>query len=283
MDRKADLHLHTSASDGTIPPEQVVAAAVKAGLAAVAITDHDTVGGIDEALDAGERLGVEVIPGIELSALYQDRTEVHVLGYFLDHHNESLCVALRTLENARHERGRLMVERLNEAGVPITFERVLEIAQGGAIGRPHVAKAICEVNAASSIDAAFGKFLLEGGPGYVERYKITPQEAVRMILDAGGVPGVAHVAKLNRDELLVDLMKHGLRAIEVSHPDHTSAGSRFYKKFAARHDLIATGGSDAHFHENGRYAWVGDVSVDYEIVERLQQARDEIRGTKHGG
>ncbi|MEN6355643.1 MAG: PHP domain-containing protein [Armatimonadota bacterium] len=272
MDRLADLHTHTTASDGCHTPTQVVEAAAKAGLAAVAITDHDTVGGIDEALDAGRRLKIEVIPGIEISTIYQDKVEVHMLGYFIDHKNPALIEKLDVLKNARWERARQMVEKLNAVGVPIGFERVLEIAQGGAVGRPHVARAICEVGAASSMDSAFGRFLQEGGPGYVPRYKVTPLEAMEIISGAGGVSCAAHVAKLRRDELLVELVGNGLRAIEVSHPDHSSAGRKFYKRFARSRGLIATGGSDAHGFAGNMRPGVGDVTVPYDVVIELRFA-----------
>lgn len=272
MERLADLHTHTTASDGARTPTEVVKLAADAGLTAVAITDHDTVDGIDEALAAGDETGVIVIPGIELSAVYGRNVEVHMLGYFVDHHNQAFLAHLQILRDARTLRGKRIVERLNEAGVPVSFERVLEIAQGGAVGRPHVAKAICEIGAASCIDAAFGRFLIEGTPGYVARHKISPSEAVCMIVEAGGVPCCAHVAKLNREELLIELMREGMRGIEVRHPDHGSTGIRYYERFAAKHGLIATGGSDAHCHEGGKSPGIGGVTVPYERVELLKQA-----------
>lgn len=273
MERLADLHTHTTASDGALSPAQVVESAAQAGLAAVGITDHDTVDGIDEALAAGEKVGVVVVPGVEISAIYGRDIEVHILGYYIDHRDSALLARLQVLRDARTERGRKMVERLNAAGVPISFERVWEIAQGGAIGRPHVARAIREAGAASSIDAAFGRYLQQGTPGYVPRYKISPSEAVGMILQAGGVACCAHVAKLNRDELLIELMREGMRAIEVRHPDHGPAGTKYYERFAAKHGLIATGGSDAHCFEGGKTTVVGGITIPYDVVEKLMRAR----------
>ena len=273
MERLADLHTHTTASDGALSPAQVVESAAEAGLAAVGITDHDTVDGIDEALAAGEKVGVVVVPGVEISAIYGRDIEVHILGYYIDHRDSALLARLQVLRDARTERGRKMVERLNAAGVLISFERVWEIAQGGAIGRPHVARAIREAGAASSIDAAFGRYLQQGTPGYVPRYKISPSEAVGMILQAGGVACCAHVAKLNRDELLIELMREGMRAIEVRHPDHGPAGTKYYERFAAKHGLIATGGSDAHCFEGGKTTVVGGITIPYDVVEKLMRAR----------
>lgn len=272
MERLADLHVHTTASDGALTPAQVVRAAADTGLAAVGITDHDTVAGIDEALEAGKCVGIVVVPGVEISAIHGHNTEVHILGYYIDHHDSALLQQLEVLRNARDLRGRKMVERLNAVGIPISFERVSEIAQGGAIGRPHVARALVEIGAASTIDAAFGRYLQEGAPGYVPRYKVSPSEAVAMVLNAGGVACCAHVAKLNRDELLIELMREGMQAIEVRHPDHGSVGTKYYERFAAKHDLIPTGGSDAHCIEGGKTTMVGGITVDFDIVERLQVA-----------
>ncbi len=272
MERLADLHVHTTASDGALTPAQVVEAAMNAGLAAVGITDHDTVDGIDESLEAGKRLGIEAVPGVEISAVERG-VEVHVLGYFIDHHHPDLLQQLVTVKEARLERGRLMVEKLNAMGVPVEFSRVLELARGGSVGRPHVARAICEVGAASGMDAAFGRYLVTGAPAFVPRYEISPQDAMTLIIRASGVPCLAHVAKLRHDEVVVALMDVGLAAIEIYHPDHGPTSERFYRKFAAKHGLIATGGSDAHCFPDGRSPGVGGVTVDYEVVEQLRALR----------
>lgn len=270
-ERWADLHTHSLASDGALPPAEVVRAAVDAGLAGVAVTDHDTVSGVDEALAAGERLGIDVVPGVEISTIYGEKTEVHILGYFIDHHDPNLLEQMNILKKARWERGKQMVDKLNALGVPVKFERVLELANGGAIGRPHVARAICEIKAASSFDSAFGRFLVEGCSAYVPRYKVSPSQAVNLIRQSGGVACCAHVAKLKRDEIIVELIKEGLQAIEAFHPDHRSAASRFYKRFGRARGLIITGGSDAHCFDPRRPK-IGDVRVSYEVVGQLRRA-----------
>ena len=277
MDRRADLHVHTTASDGALTPSRVVEAAGEIGLAAVGIADHDTVDGVAEALEAGERCGVEVVPAIEISAV-DDDCEIHVLGYFIDHRHPGLLEQMRVLKEGRRERGRLMVERLNAVGVPVDFARVEEIARGGAVGRPHVARAICEVGAASSIDAAFGKFLQVGAPAYVPRVKVSPTQAVRMVLEAGGVPCCAHVAKVRRDDVILELIKHGLAAIEVCHPDHGPAATRFYRRLAERYGLVATGGSDAHCIPGTASPGIGGVTVDYAVVDELRARAMRMRG-----
>lgn len=277
MKHLADLHVHTTASDGAWTPAEVVQAAANLGLGAIGITDHDTVDGLEEALEAGKKSGIIVAPGIEISAIHGHNTEVHVLGYFFNHHHPTLVEQLNVLHDSRANRGRKMVEQLNDAGVPITFERVMELAQGGAIGRPHVARALMEIGEVNSIDAAFGKWLQEGAPGYVGRYKISPDDAVRLIIQAGGVACCAHPGKLNRDEILVDLISEGMRAIEVRHPDHGPATTRYYQKFAAKRGLIATGGSDSHCIIGGKRTQIGSVTVSVEVVDQLKEAAAGVR------
>lgn len=275
VERWVDLHVHTSASDGALAPAGAVKAAKEAGLAAVAITDHDTVAGLDEAIAAGNEYGIEVVPGIEISTIYGEKTEVHILGYFINHHDPILLEQMQILINARWERAKQIVEKLNALGIAVNFDRVVEIAQGGAIGRPHVARAMCETGAVYSIDSAFGKYLIEGCPAFVPRYKISPVDAVHLIRSAGGVACCAHVAKLKRDEIVVELIKEGLQAVEAWHPDHGSAGARFYSKFARTRGLIATGGSDAHCIDPRRPK-IGDVRVIYEVVEELKRATNSF-------
>lgn len=272
MERNVDLHIHTTASDGAFRPSEIVKFAVSSGLAAISITDHDTLGGINEAVESGKRLGVEVIPGIELSSIYDDKYEVHILGYYIDSQNKRLNSILKILKDARYERAKKMVDQLNSAGVNVSFQRVMEIADGGAIGRPHVARAICESGIAKSMGAVFGKYLVEGCVGFVEKYKLPSYDAVNLIAGAGGVPICAHVAKLKRDNIIIDLISRGLRGIEVYHPDHGSASTRFYRKFAERRKLIATGGSDAHCFDGVNGTCVGDIRVPYEIVDNLKRA-----------
>ena len=203
MQGLADLHTHSNASDGALSPTEVVQMAADAGLAAVAITDHDTMEGVEEGLAAGQGLGIEVLPGIEISTIGPAGVEVHMLGYYLDHLYPPLRDLLAVLRGSRLGRGTKMVEALNAIGVNVSLDRVLEIAQGGAVGRPHVARAIVEIGAASSIDSAFGKYLVEGAPAFVARHKVEPADAVHMIREAGGIAVCAHVAKLNRDDLLL--------------------------------------------------------------------------------
>ena len=265
---RADLHIHTTASDGVWTPTQVVEEAARIGLSAVAMADHDTVGGVEEAVAAGERYGVKVVPAVELNTDVGP-VEVHILGYFIDWRSDKLREQLAELRKARLERGRRMVEKLRSLGVPVTLERVLEIAGSGSVGRPHVAQAICETGAVGSINAAFGRYLVRGAPAFVERTKMTPHDAVSIIVDSGGVACFAHPGKTNRDEMIPGLIKSGLRAIEVYYADQSPDITRHYESLARRFGLIATGGSDAHGFDPESGSSIGAVTVDESVVEEL--------------
>jgi len=274
VNARADLHTHSTYSDGALSPSEVVEQAAQVGLAAVAVTDHDTVEGVAEALRAGMRLGVEVVPSVEISAT-SGNAEVHVLGYFVDPDAPGLIECCRTLKAARLDRAVKIVGLLNGIGIRVNVDRVVEIAGGGSVGRPHVARAVVEAGGASSMDSAFGRLLNPGCPAYIPRYKVSPEDAVKVIIEAGGVACVAHVAKLRRDELIIDLIRHGLSAIEVFHPDHSAAGSRYYERFARERGLIVTGGSDAHCFPGDIRGGVGCVTVGYDCVTALRRARTE--------
>lgn len=268
---QADLHVHSTASDGLLTPTQVVEAAAHAGLAAVGLADHDTVEGLDEAIAAGERLGVEVVPAVEINTDF-GLVEVHILGYFFDRRYPKFLSQLEHLRQARVERGRKMVEKLRALGVPITIDRVLEISGSGSVGRPHVAQALVENGSVATTNDAFQQYLVRGAPAYVARTKLTPIDAVNIIMEAGGVAGIAHPAKSNRDRLIGDLVKYGLGALEVFHTDHVPDTAQHYLALARRHGLIPTGGSDAHGYNAEGVSTIGTVRVDISIVERLKEA-----------
>ncbi|MGQ9454490.1 MAG: PHP domain-containing protein [Armatimonadota bacterium] len=269
MEKSADLHVHTTASDGALTPTEAVQEARRVRLASIGITDHDSVDGIGEALVASKIYGVDVVPGVEISALH-DGTEVHILGYFVDHEHPELLKEMCALKEARIERASLMVKKLNSMGVPIDLDRVFEIARSGSVGRPHVAQAIYELGLAPSVEAAFGRFLYDGGPAYVPRLEIQAVRAIELIKNAGGVPCLAHVAKLRRDDLIIELLKAGIAGIEVYHPDHPTAASRFHRRFAERHGLLVVGGSDAHCLPHSRAGGIGSITVAYDVVEQLR-------------
>jgi predicted metal-dependent phosphoesterase TrpH len=273
----ADLHCHTTASDGVHPPTELVRLAKERGLDAVGITDHDTLGGIDEGLAAGARFGVRVVPGIEMSARAGDRS-VHVLGYFVDRRSERLASTLDDMRVERLDRARRIVERLCELGYEITFEEVERQAHGAIIARPHVARALVARGYVSSIRDAFTPELIgDGGRAEVPRDQITPHEAIELIGDAGGAavlghPGLKHHLGTHDPvptELIEDLVAHGLAGLEVDHPDHDPDMRERLRELAARLGVITTGGSDFH-GESGRR--LGTCTTSAEAVQQLENA-----------
>jgi predicted metal-dependent phosphoesterase TrpH len=247
---RIDLHLHTTCSDGSLPPSEVLALAHKAGVTALAITDHDIVEGIPEATTAGEQLGIEVIPGIEISSRLED-AEIHILGYFLDWKDQELAGRLAELRAGRHRRNPLMVQKLNELGLEITYDEVKALAGGGSVGRPHIARVLMEKGYVKSSKEAFDRYLADGKPAHVRRDLPGPAEAIGWIKAAKGVPVLAHPTwvKMNEQGLLTfceGLKEAGLRGIEVHYSTHTGSQTSTYLNIAKRLGLLVTGGSDFH-------------------------------------
>lgn len=251
MTKYVDLHTHSTASDGSFPPAEVVRMAKEAGLKAMALTDHDTTDGLAEALAAGEKLGVEVIPGVEISAQHIDDS-MHVLGYFLDLFGGRLEERLGVLKQARKDRNPKIIAKLNALGINITIEQVERISGGGQVGRPHIARALLESGYVGSMQQAFDIYLRNGGKAYVAKYRFPPAEALEMIREAKGVPVLAHPFTLGLGNpaalkaLLQDLKAHGLAGIEVFYADHTPEQEALYLKLAQELGLLITGGSDFH-------------------------------------
>lgn len=283
----ADLHLHSTASDGSDPPAVLVRRAKEAGLTAIALADHDTMDGVPEALREAERIGIECIPAVEYSCIDGNR-EVHMLGYGLDPADERLRAELTRLRVGRFDRAKRMVERLNELGYAIEWARVQEIAGDENVGRPHVASALLEAGYIASISEAFTvAFIGNGGRAYVERVKITPEEAIRQIREAGGVAVLAHPGRFRSDDDQIDdltierYIASGLQGIEVFYSKHTPEMVERYLAMTERHGLIATGGSDDH----GRYkdeALLGQVRLPYRYVEALKKAIEAQRRANAG-
>lgn len=266
----ADLHAHTTASDGTFHPRELVALAKQNGLHAVAVTDHDTTGGLQEAQAAGRELGVEVVPGIEISTEFEGK-EVHVLGYYYDPDNQELQELTQAMRDDRLHRMDKMIAKLHAAGVDITRDEVVTEAQGGAIGRPHIARVLMRKGYVESIPEAFDKYLATGRPGYVDRMKITPSEAVQLIKRAGGVPVVAHPGLVDKDHLFDELVPLGLAGLEAHHPDHPQEKRHHYEALAKHHGLIVTGGSDFHGAGAEHRGDLGSVHVPVDVVRQLRE------------
>jgi len=267
---RVDLHLHSTASDGRFSPAELVRKAATEGLAVIALTDHDTVDGIAAALEAAREFPqLRLIPGIEISTDIPEG-EVHILGYFIDHTDCNLQAALEKMRNSRWERARRMVAKLGKMGCPIDWERVCEIAGGGTIGRPHIAQAMLEKDHIRFFQEAFEKYIGRDGPAYVEREKVIPSGAVELVVQAGGLPVLAHPLTIPEPErLAVKLKAAGLIGIEVYYASYPAGDIKRLVNIADRHNLIATGGTDFHGIDADAGTSIGGVKIPEESVERL--------------
>lgn len=267
----ADLHLHTHFSDGTWSPEELAGHAGANGLDAVALTDHDSVDGCERMEAACRALGIEFIPGAELTAEV-DGQEVHILGYWLDTKSGPLRDELLRFQGIRQRRIRDMVARLNENGVGLSEALVLSIANCEAPGRLHVARALVQQGYARDYDHAFDRFLKRGRAGFVPKARMGSREAVGLIHDAGGVAVLAHPGIYRNDGLIPRLKESGVDGLECWHTKHSAADSEGYARRAAELDLVATGGSDCHGMAKGR-PLIGQVKLPYSQVEALRERR----------
>ncbi len=267
MISRVDLHLHSTASDGQFSPSELVMMALERNLLTIAITDHDTTAGIDEALEAARGTGLEVIPGVEISCDVPHE-EVHLLGYYLDHHHPALQGKLRAMRDARLRRAKGMLAKLAALGFPLPWEMVAELAGGGSVGRPHIAQAMVKMGYVASAGEAFDLYIGRDGPAYVERYKLSPLEAVSLIKQAQGLPVLAHPLKVIH--FLPDLVEGGLIGLEVYYNGYSAEDIRELADLARKFDLIPTGGSDFHGPDVLDTVDMGGVRVPMESVERLR-------------
>jgi predicted metal-dependent phosphoesterase TrpH len=269
--RFADLHLHTVYSDGTYTPQELLVEASKQGLAAIAVVDHDTVAGIEPTLNIAEEKNIEVLPGTELSVEY-DGLEVHILGYLIDYKSHYLIEKLNELKQIRIERIYKIVGKLKDMGMGLTAESVFEIAKQGTPGRLHIARAMAKEGFVGSLGEAFQKFIGDRCPAYVCGFKFSPQEAIKLIRDVGGIPVLAHPYILNRDELITQFVDYGLMGLEVYYPEHTQSMVNFYLNLAKKFNLLVTGGSDCHGNAKPEVK-IGSIKIPYELVEKLKQTK----------
>ncbi len=266
-----DLHIHTTASDGRWTPAAIGREAAKRGLAAIAVTDHDTVGGLRTAL-AHMPDSVTMIPGIELSSDYRG-SEVHILGYWIDYEHRPLLELLARLRAERAVRTAAMVERLIALGFPITVAAVEAEAGDAACGRVHIAAALQKAGYCQTKKEAFARWLGLGRPAYVPRAKIEPAEAVQALSEAGGLACLAHPALMNNDSLIPYLVDAGLTGIEVIHSAHSAEDQRRYWQLAQEYQLAPVGGSDCHGPGGKDQIFLGQVFIPDTWLARLESAR----------
>lgn len=266
-----DLHTHTTASDGTLTPCELADAAVKSGLAGIAITDHDTVAGLDIALEYKKQtnLPIEIIPGIEMNTEYGDE-EVHILGYFINYHDSSLINRLSEIKKARYTRARNMVTRLQKMGLSIDFAQVERLAHGDLIARPHIARALMEKGYVFSLKEAFNKYIDRGKPGYVPRYKFLPEEAIALIQKAGGISVLAHPGLIKDQDGITRFINMGIDGLEVFYPEHSNRQINYYLLLCARNNLLITGGSDFHGLEKDKNKGkLGLAGLNYNDMQNI--------------
>jgi predicted metal-dependent phosphoesterase TrpH len=267
---RVDLHLHSTASDGRLSPEDIVRKSAEAGLTVIALADHDTTEGIAPALKAAEAFPqLKVIPCIEISTAVLNG-EVHILGYFIDTTNRKLRTAMEDMRHSRRKRAQKMVAKLRELDIHIDWPRVQELAGDGSIGRPHIAQAMLEKGYITSINEAFNRYISRGGPAYVKRKVVTPTEAVELVLVAKGLPVLAHPFTVHDMEaMVIELKKAGLVGIEVYCNGYTNKEISRLVSLANRYNLITTGGSDYHGMDGSAEDTLGTLDVPMEAAEQL--------------
>jgi len=272
-ERKVDLHSHSTASDGLNSPADNVKLAKEAGLVALGITDHDSVTGIDEAIQRANQIGIEAIPGIEISTV-ENGQDVHVLGYFVRYKDQKFLKQLEELQQTRNLRNEMMIEKLNQLGIDINMGEVrAKIRRKGAnIGRPHIAEVLIDKGIVPTMEEAFKIYLGKTGKAYVNPIRIAPEVGIDIIIEAGGVPILAHPGLYHDNEMVLRLIQYGIKGIEAYHPDHSEEEEQKYQEMANQYGILATAGSDFHGSRKGVmfHAPIGNKTVSYEIVEKMK-------------
>lgn len=269
MEGKADLHMHSTHSDGALTVEQLVRRAADAGLSIISLTDHDNASGVEEAIAVGREVGVEVISGMELSASLGDQ-DIHILGYFFDHTNAQLQDYLSIFRAERVKRAERIVGKLNNLNVPLTMDAVLDQAGTGSVGRPHIANALFEEGLTGTYHEAFFKYIGFGKPAFEKKYQISPQDAIRLISSAGGLSFIAHPGNFIDEKTLLALIKEGVDGIEVLHPSHSPERVAYYNGIVSEYFLLASGGSDFHGGKRNDHEALGRYHVSEKHIDMMR-------------
>lgn len=266
---RADLHTHSNASDGLLAPAGLILRAAERGLSVVALTDHDTTAGLGEAMQAGERLGLRVVKGIELSTAVE-HGQLHLLGYGIDPDDEALATTLAALRLSRESRAAKIVARLRELGMPLRSETLRPNRPGESIGRPHIARALVDAGYVASVADAFEHFIGDDGPAYVATRRLTPEEAVRLVIEAGGLAVLAHpLSAPDHVERLPGLIAAGLAGLEVYYGEYDAEQVRQLERLASDLDVLATGGSDYHGDDGRDERMLGSVELPHGVLARF--------------
>ncbi len=278
-ERYIDLHVHTNYSDGSFTPKEVVEYCKKVGVIAVGITDHDNIDGIKEAIIEGEKLGVEVVPGVEISCDFKDSSEeeIHILGYYIDYENAKLKQTLKFFQEARQKRAYKIFNKLVSLGIPIKEEDVFKDSIK-SIGRLHFARVLKEKNLVSSIKEAFELYLGYGKPAYEAKLKVSPKEAISLIVEAKGIPILAHpyLEISMNTKSIKELIEYGIKGIEVYHSKHSKNITDELLLLAEKYDLLITGGSDCHGSIDGHPPLLGSLKIPYKVLENIKMYKEAI-------
>lgn len=282
---KVDLHIHTTYSDGVFSPEKIVDTAIDAGLDAIAITDHDNVLAYPIALNYAKKIAdsggknLEILPGVEINTIYKD-IEIHILGYFMNRDDSDFQAMLKSQQKARIEQTEQILHLLNKKeGIHVTFDKLKSlVADGGSIGRPHIAKAITLAGGTTSVMEAYNKYINNDSEVYVQRKTISPHEAIEIIYDAGGIPVFAHPFDVeDAENLIKEFMHYGLRGVEAYHRKHSPAMVEYYSSIAEKCGLIITGGSDFHApNPNNGQIIMGKNFIPEWIYDKLMKEKKQL-------
>ncbi len=271
----ADLHIHTKFSDGTVAPERIVEKARELGLSCIAITDHDAVLAIEPAMREAKKLNIEIIPAVELSAEI-DGCDIHILGYFIDWQAQWFKKKLEQICDVRQRRALAIIEKLRAFGINLDPDELMGQAAVGSVGRLHIARLLQKQGFVYSVQEAFNKYIGNGHPCYVKKFKLTPAEAINIIRRLRGVAVLAHPHHIGKDELIPELVQSGLRGLEVYCPEYDSAASKHYQSLAKKYGLLLTGGSDYHGPDKDRLS-LGKIRIPYSLVEELKKEAQSSR------
>jgi predicted metal-dependent phosphoesterase TrpH len=267
---KADLHLHSVYSDGRFTPQEIVKLANSKGISIISIVDHDSIQGLEETEVAANAVGIEVIPGVELSSSMNQK-EVHILGYFIDRKNTKLNNYLQYFRDERRKRAEKIVKNLNDLNIPLKMESVVEEGFVGSIGRPHIAHALLVNGFLGNYDEAFEKYIGLNGPAYEEKIHFSPKDAIELISQAGGLSFLAHPNKTLNENELVNLIDMGIDGMEVIHPSHNTERVNYYKGITIQYFLLESGGSDFHGGRKKDDENFGSYCITSQTVDNMKR------------